>query len=68
MELPGKLSGKEPSCNTGDLCRSLGQEDTLLEEMATHFSILAGKIPWTEEPGGLQAMGSETTEPLSMHA
>ena len=37
--------------------QSLGQEDPLKEEMATHFSILAWKIPWTEEPGGLQSMG-----------
>ena len=45
--------------------QSLGQEDPLKEEMATHFSILAWKIPWTEEPGGLQSMGckeSDTTE------
>ena len=35
------------------LVRSLGQEDPLEEEMATHFSILAWTIPWTEEPGGL---------------
>ena len=35
---------------------SLGQEDPLEEEMAAHSSILAGKIPWTEEPGGLQSM------------
>ena len=35
-----------------------GQEDPLEEEMVTHSSILAGKIPWTEEPGGLQSMGS----------
>ena len=35
----------------------LGQEDLLEEEMATHFSILAWKIPWTEEPGSLQLMG-----------
>ena len=39
--------------------QSLGQEDTLEEEMATHSSILAWKIPWTEEPGGLQSMGSQ---------
>ena len=38
--------------------RSLGREDPLEEEMATHSSILAWKIPWTEEPGGLQSMGS----------
>ena len=37
--------------------RSLNQEDPLEEEMATHSSILAWKIPWTEEPGGLQSMG-----------
>ena len=36
--------------------RSLGQEDTLEEEMATHSSILAWKILWTEEPGGLLSM------------
>ena len=39
--------------------RSLGREDPLEEEMATHSSILAWKIPWTEEPGGLQAKGSK---------
>ena len=38
--------------------RSLGQEDPLKEGMATHSSILAWRIPWTEEPGGLQSMGS----------
>ena len=36
----------------------LGGEDPLKEEMATHSSILAWKIPWTEEPGGLKSMGS----------
>ena len=36
--------------------QSLDQEDSLEEEMATHSSILAWKIPWTEEPGGLQSM------------
>ena len=35
----------------------LGQEDLLEKEMATHFSILAWKIPWTEEPGWLQSIG-----------
>ena len=39
--------------------RSLGQEDPLEKEMATHSSILAWKIPWTEEPGRLQSMGSQ---------
>ena len=37
--------------------RSLGWEDPLEEEMATHSSILAWEIPWTEAPGGLQSMG-----------
>ena len=37
--------------------QSLGQEDPLEKEMATHSSILAWKIPWMEEPGGLQSMG-----------
>ena len=37
--------------------RSLGQEDPLEKEMATHSSILSWEIPWIEEPGGLQSMG-----------
>ena len=43
----------------------LGREDPLEEDMATHSSILAWRIPWTEEPGGLQSIGSKklnTTE------
>ena len=39
--------------------RFLGQEDPLEKEMVTHSSILAWKIPWTEEPGSLQPMGSQ---------
>ena len=39
--------------------RSLSREDTLEEQMATQSSILAWKIPWTEEPGRLQSMGSQ---------
>ena len=39
--------------------RSLSQEDPLEKEMATHSSILAWRIQWTEEPGGLQSMGSQ---------
>ena len=45
---------------------SLGQEDPLEKEMATHSSILAWEIPWAEEPGGLQYMGSQTRQ--SLHA
>ena len=37
--------------------RSLGQEDDFREVMATHFSVLAWRIPWTEEPGGLESIG-----------
>ena len=39
--------------------QSLGQEDPLEKEMAIHSSILAWEIPWTEEPGGLQSIGSQ---------
>ena len=42
--------------------RSLGGEDPLEKEMATHFSILAWEIPWTEEPGGLQSMGLQESD------
>ena len=41
----------------GAWVRSLGQEDPLEKEMATHSNILAWRIPWTAEPGGLQSMG-----------
>ena len=42
--------------------QSLGRKDLLEEEMATHSSILAWKIPWTEEPGGLQSLGSQESD------
>ena len=45
--------------------RSLGQEDPLEKKMATHSSILAWRIPWVEEPGGLQSMESDMTERLT---
>ena len=44
---------------------SLGQEEPLEEEMATHSSVFAWRIPWTEEPGGLQSMGSQESDSLS---
>ena len=50
---------KNPSAMQATQIRSLGGEDTLEKEMATHSSILAWRIPWTEEPGGLQSMGSQ---------
>ena len=48
--------------------RSLGREDPLEEGMASHLSILAWRIPWTEEPGKLQSMGSQSQTWLNMHA
>ena len=42
--------------------RSLGREDSLEKEMATHSNVLAWRIPWTEEPGGLQSMGSQESD------
>jgi len=61
MGISAGAAGKEPPCQ----CRrckktrvqSLGREDPLEEEMATHSSILAGRIQCTKEPGGLQSMG-----------
>ena len=41
---------------------SLGWKDPLMNRMATHFSILAWRIPWTEETGGLQSMGSQRVD------
>ena len=54
---PGGSDGKVPVYNAGDLVPSLGQEDPLEKEMAILSSIIAWKIPWTEEPGSLQSMG-----------
>jgi len=48
--------------NTGDRIQSLGWEDPLEKEMATHSSILAWQIPWTEEAGGLLSMGSQNSQ------
>ena len=45
--------------------QSLGQEDPLEKEMATHSSVLAWKVPWTEEPGELQFMGLQSQTRLS---
>ena len=53
------LAVKNPPALQQIQVRSLGREDPLKEEMATHSSILAWKIPWAEEPGGLQSMGSQ---------
>ena len=59
---------KNPPATQETRVRSLGREDPLAEEMATHSSILAWEIPWTEEPGGSQSMElqeSDTTERLN---
>ena len=53
---------KNPPAMQETLVRSLGQEDTLEKEMATHSSILAWGIPWTEEHDGLQSMGSHKSQ------
>ena len=50
---------KNPPANDGDLVRSLGWEDPMKKEMATHSSLLAWEIPWTEKPGRLQSIGSQ---------
>ena len=47
--------------------QSLGREDALEKGMATHSSILAWRIPWTEEPGELQSMGSEESDITETH-
>ena len=60
MGFPG---GSEVKASTW--VRSLGREDPLEKEMATHFSTLAWKIPWAEEPGGLQSTGSQSRTLLS---
>ena len=51
--------GKESACKVGDPGSSLGWEDPLEKGMATHSSILACRISWTEESGGLQSVGSQ---------
>ena len=56
MSLPG---GSVVKNLPGDVIQSLGCEDPLEKEMVTHSSILAWEIPWIEEPGGLQFMGSQ---------
>ena len=52
-----ELAVKNTPAKAGDAGSTSGQEGPLEEEMANHSKILAWKIPWTEEPGGLQSMG-----------
>ena len=56
---PGGSAIKNPPANARDLGSIPGSERTLEKEMAVHSSVLAWKIPWTEEPGRLQSMGSQ---------
>ena len=53
LGFPGGSGSKESACNAGDRVRSLGCEDLLEKVIATHSSILAWRIPWSEETGGL---------------
>ena len=57
ISFTGGSDGKESACNETGQVRSLDWDDLLEKEMVTHSSILAWRIPWTEEPGGLQSMG-----------
>ena len=58
-DFSGGSDSKESACSVGDLVRFVGQEDPLEKRTATHSSSLAWRISWTEEPGGLQFMGSQ---------
>ena len=57
--LPDDSDGKVSAYNMGNLCLILGSEDPLEKKMATYSSTLAWKVPWMEEPGRLQSMGSQ---------
>ena len=59
LRLPQHSDGKESACNEGDLGSVPAGEDPLEKGMASHSNILAWRIPWTEESGGLQFMGSQ---------
>ena len=59
FNFPGGSDCKTSAYNAGDPVQSLGQEGLLEKEMATHSSILARRIPWTEEPDRQQSMGSQ---------
>ena len=65
MGLPWWLSSKEPPTvqEMQEMwVRSLGREDPLEKEMKTHASVFAWRMPWTEEPGGLQSMVSRNSQ------
>ena len=60
LSSPGGSDGKEPPAVRETQVRSLGQADPLEKRIATHSSVLVWRIPWTEEPGGLQSTGSQS--------
>ena len=64
-DFPGGSDGKASAYNVGDPGVIPGLESPLEKEIATHSSTLAWKIPWTEEPGRLQSMGSQSQTRLS---
>ena len=68
LVFPGGASGKEHACQGRrheTWVQSLSRDDPLEESVATHSSILAWRIPWTEEPVGLQSMGSQRLSDLA---
>ena len=70
MGFPSGSVVKNPSAMQETQVQSLDREDPLEEGMATHSSILAWRIPWTEQSGGLQSIGSQSWtrfKQLSMH-
>ena len=56
---PGSSDSRESACNAETQVQSLGWDDPLEKGMASHFNILAWRIPWTGEPGRLQSVGSQ---------
>jgi len=62
LGFPGGSAIKSVPANAGDVGSVLGLESPLEKGMATHFSILAWEIPWTEEPAGLKSMGSQKSQ------
>ena len=62
MGFPGGSAAKNPLAHAGDVSPIPGSEDPQEKEMATHSSILAWTIHWTEEPGGLQSTGLQKSQ------
>ena len=67
MGFPGGSDGKESACNAGDLGSITGLGDPLEKGMATHYSILARRIPWTVEPGRLQSVRPQRVGATEQH-